>query len=76
VAWPSALGGGGRACSVLGLAAGGGCEHWWEAGKEIGRETRGVRDLGWVKFDGVHAVTPQVSISCYVGRFILISDAQ
>jgi hypothetical protein len=50
----SALGGGGRARSVLGLAAGGGCEHWWEAGKEIGRETRGVRDLGWVKFDGVH----------------------
>jgi hypothetical protein len=35
-------------------AAGGGCELWWEAGKEIGRETRGVRDLGWVKFDGVH----------------------
>jgi hypothetical protein len=51
----SALGGDGRARSVLGLAAGGGCEHGWEAGKEIGRETRGVRDLGWVKFDGVHA---------------------
>jgi hypothetical protein len=51
----SARGGGGGARSVLGLAAGGGCEHWWwEARKEIGRETRGVRDLGWVKFDGVH----------------------
>jgi hypothetical protein len=24
----------------------------------------------------LHAVTPQVSISCYVGRFILILDAQ
>jgi hypothetical protein len=55
VARRSALGGGGRACSVLGLAAGGGCEHGWEARKEIGRDTRGVRDLGWVKFDGVHA---------------------
>jgi hypothetical protein len=42
VARRSALGGGGRARSVLGLAAGGGCEHWWEAGKEIGRETCGV----------------------------------
>jgi hypothetical protein len=46
---------------ACGLAAGdGGCELWWEGGKEIGRET---------------LVTPQVSISGYVGRFILISDA-
>jgi hypothetical protein len=31
--------------------------------------------LPWIDSNGIH-VTPQVSISRYVGRFILISDAQ
>jgi hypothetical protein len=28
------------------------------------------------QFIHIYIVTPQVSVSCYVGRFILISDAQ
>jgi hypothetical protein len=35
-----------------------------------------VRISGRDSFKGGKAVTPQVSISCYDGRFILISDAQ
>jgi hypothetical protein len=35
-----------------------------------------IRISGRDSFKGGEAVTPQVSVSCYDGRFILISDAQ